>query len=316
MANRSRNGPIRVKRVLVTGGTGFIGRHVVSALVARGDRVTMLTRRAAIAQANDGGALLAEWTPGAPGAWSAELAGVDAVVHLAGARAVGGRLTKGRQREITSSRIDSTRSIVEAIGTADPKPSVLVCASAVGIYGPHAADELLDESAQPGQGFLADLVVAWEAAAQQAKRHGVRVVSVRFGIVLGKGGGALPQMARPFRIFVGGPIAGGDQIVSWIHVEDATAIMIRAIDDASLHGPINAVAPNPVSNRELAQGIATALGRRSWLPVPGALLELLLGAEGALPIVTGQRVAPRVLEQAGFSFRYPELGPALEDALS
>jgi uncharacterized protein len=305
-----------VKRVLVSGGTGFIGRHVVAALLGRGDRVTVLTRRAAAARGEQAGARLAQWTPGTSGAWSSELSGSDAVVHLAGAQAVGGRLTQARKQQIRSSRIDSTRSIVEAIASAESAPSVLVCASAVGIYGPRHPTETVDESSAPGSGFLAELVMAWEASAAQAQQYGVRVVNLRFGIVLGADGGALPQMARPFRMFMGGPIASGEQIVPWIHVDDATAAVLLAIDNPELMGPVNAVAPNPVSNRELAQGIGRVLGRPAGLSVPAPLLELMLGREGALPIVTGQRVAPRLLERAGFAFRYPELGPALEAALS
>jgi uncharacterized protein len=304
-----------VKRVLVTGGTGFIGRHVVSALVGRGDDVTVLTRRATTARHEPASTRFVEWTPSARGAWSSELVGTDAVVHLAGAQAVGGRLTERKKQEITQSRIESTRCIVESVASADVKPRVLVCASAIGIYGPRESAEIVDETSAPGRGFLAELVVAWEAAAEHARRHGVRVVNLRFGIVLGRDGGALPRIARPFRWLVGGRIASGDQMVSWIHVEDATSVVIRAIDDARLDGPVNAVAPNPVSNRELSRGIAAVLERPAWLPVPGPMLELALGRDGALPIVTGQRVAPAVLERAGFPFRYPELGPALEDAL-
>lgn len=305
-----------MKRVLVSGGTGFIGRHLVRALVARGDVVTVLSRDATAAAGRfEAGVRAAEWSPGERGAWFDEVARADAVVHLAGEQAVGGRLTSDKKRAIESSRLESTARIVEAIAEAESRPAVFVCASAVGIYGPRDPDELLDETSAAGRGFLAELTVQWEAAARAAQSSGVRVVNLRFGIVLGRDGGALPEMARPFRMFAGGPIGSGRQMVPWVHVDDAVSAALLSIDDSRIAGPINVVAPNPVSNRELAADIGRVLGRPSWLPVPAAMLELLFGADGALPIVTGQRVLPRVLESAGFAFRYPTLGPALEEAL-
>lgn len=255
------------------------------------------------------------WSPTEAGAWYAELDGQDAVVHLAGEQAVGARLDEDKKREIERSRIESTRRVVEAMDRAERRPRVLVCGSAVGYYGPRDPAEALDESAGPGHGFLAELTVAWEAAARGAEAGGARVVRARFGIVLGRDGGALPEMVRPFRMFVGGPIAGGRQVVSWVHIEDVVGALLRCIDDPSIQGAVNVVAPNPVDNRELSRTIGKVLGRPSWLPVPKAALELLFGTEGALPLVTGQRVTPAVLERVGYAFRYPKLREALEEAL-
>lgn len=303
-----------VKRILVSGGTGFIGRHLVRALAARGDEVAILSRSAS--GERERGVRAALWTPGKRGDWYAELERTDAVVHLAGERAAGVRLTPATMREIEDSRLATTDRIVEAIAEAKARPSVFVCASAVGFYGPRDPEELLDETSSAGEGFLAELTVKWEAAARKASASGVRVVSARFGIVLGRDGGALPQMARPFRLFAGGPIGDGRQVVPWIHVEDAVRALLFAIDDARVEGPINVVAPSPVSNRELSRAIGRVLHRPSWLPVPRAALELAFGEEGTLPIVTGQRALPRALERLGFEFRYPRLEPALEEALS
>jgi hypothetical protein len=285
----------------------------VAALVGRGDEVTVLSRSAARAEGL--GARAVEWTPAERGDWYRAISGADVVVHLAGEQVVGGRLTDAKKREIERSRLDSTARIVEAICEAEARPSVFVCASAVGFFGPREPDELLDELSPPGEGFLADLTTKWEATAAGAAACGARVVSVRFGIVLGKDGGALREMVRPFRLFAGGPIGSGNQIVSWIHIADAVSVVLLAIDDARVSGPVNTVAPNPVSNRELARGIGRVLSRPSWLPVPAPALSLVLGKEGALPVLTGQRVVPRVLTELGYRFQHPELESALAEAL-
>lgn len=302
-----------MKKVVVSGGTGFVGRHLVRALAERGDDVTVLSRSRARAEGL--GVRVVEYTPPERGPWYAAIAGADAVVHLAGEQVVGERLTDEKKRAIVTSRLESTARIVEAIGEASPRPSVFVCASAVGYYGPRDPDEVVDETSGAGSGFLAELTVAWEASAARARQFGVRVASVRFGIVLGSGGGALREMARPFRMFAGGPIGHGRQIVPWVHLADAVGVVLLAIDDERVSGPVNAVAPNPVSNRELARAIGRALSRPSWLPVPASAIELVLGREGAIPVLTGQRVAPRVLERLGYRFRHAEIDGALEQAL-
>jgi hypothetical protein len=310
-----------VKRVLISGGTGFIGRHVVQALLARGDEVTVFSRRPEQVTAELGSDVrTVAWAPGARGegkraAWFASVSGQDAVVHLAGEQAVGKRYTQQLKQRIYDSRIESTLQLVEAIAEAQPRPSVLLCASGVGYYGGHLSNTAFDEASAAGEDFLATVTRDWEGAAARAKDYGVRVVSTRFGIVFGRDGGALEQMARPFKLFAGGPIATGKQIVSWVHIEDAVRAILRCLDDAQIEGPVNVTSPHAVSNEELSRTLGQVLRRPSWARVPEGALRAMFG-EGAAPIVTGQRALPAVLQQRGFEWRYPELRPALEEALA
>ena len=307
-------------RVLISGGTGFIGRHVVQALLARGDEVTVLSRRPEQVPSQLGSDVRAvAWEPGSRGtgarpAWFASVSGHDAVLHLAGEQAVGKRYTQEVKQRIYDSRIESTLELVEAIAEAQPRPRVLVCASGVGYYGGHLSGAAFDEESAPGEDFLATVTRDWEAAAARVKDYGVRAVSTRFGIVLGRDGGALEQMARPFKLFAGGPIASGKQVVSWVHVEDAVRAILRCFDDDEISGPVNVTSPNAVTNEELSRTIGQVLRRPSWARVPEAALRALFG-EGAQAIVTGQRAVPAVLQRRGFEWRYPELRSALEEAL-
>jgi uncharacterized protein len=304
-----------MKRVLVSGGTGFIGARLVRALIERGDRPSVLGRDAVcVRELFANRATPIEWTPEARGAWMDAVADHDAVVHLAGEQAVGVRWTESTKRRIHDSRVVSTELIVEAIWQAPEKPAVFACASAVGYYGARAASEALDESSAPGDDFLARVCRDWEAAARAAEPDGVRVVRARLGVVIGKGGGALEAMAAPFRIFAGGPIAGGAQAVSWVHADDVVGALLFAIDDARVTGPVNVVAPESATNAELARAIGKALGRPAWLNVPAFALRARFG-EGAEPLVTGQRARPARLHELGFHWRYPTLGAALAEAL-
>jgi uncharacterized protein (TIGR01777 family) len=254
------------------------------------------------------------WDPGRPGS-SAGLSGFDAFVNLAGEPAVGRRYTEKTKALIRSSRIDITERLVEAIAGAEPRVRTLVNASGVNYYGAHPADQPLVETAPSGFDFLARVSVDWEAAARRAEASGVRVVLARLGFVVAGDGGALGQMAQPFRFFLGGRIGSGEQIMSWIHIEDAVRALLLCIDDERISGPVNLAAPNAVSSSELARAIGAALGRPSWLPAPAFALRLLFGREGSEPMLSGLRAKPAVLERAGFEFRYPEIGPALEQAL-
>lgn len=303
-----------MKKILVSGGTGFIGRHVVRALAARGDSVTVLSRSRRSAGDLGPNVASAEWTPDQKGDWYAAVDGQDVVLSLAGEPAVGVRWTDSAKRRIVSSRVESNRQLSAAIGAASKKPELLLGVSGVGYYGYHAGHVTLDESAPAGDDFLARVCVEWEAAENEARAHGVRVVNARLGIVLARDGGALVEMARPFRLFAGGPIGSGEQVVSWIHIEDLVSIFFHIIDDAAFSGPVNVVSPNAVTNAELSRQIGEVLGRPSWLRVPGAALRARFG-EGAEPLLGGQRVKPSVLAEHGYVFRMPSLAAALEEAL-
>ena len=300
-----------MKRVVVTGATGFVGRRVVDALVARGDSVTALTRGSSRAAGQ--GLRFEHWDPMGDSPIPV-LGEADAVIHLAGERAVGTRWTAAVKREILQSRVRSTERLVAAMGRESRRPRVFVCASAVGYYGDRK-DELVDESSAPGDDFLAHVTVEWERAALRAESLGIRVVRARLGIVMGRGGGALAEMVKPFKMFVGGPIGSGKQFVSWVHLEDVVSVLLRAVDDERLSGAVNVVAPHPVTNRELSSQIGKVLGRPSAFSVPAAALRLRFG-EGAQPLVTGQRVKPGALEQIGYVFRHPDIAGALSEALS
>jgi uncharacterized protein (TIGR01777 family) len=307
-------------RVVVTGGTGFIGHALVRALLARGDSPVVFTRdeRHGTSAFRDlpGSASQLEvvtWEPTREGRWQSHLDGADAVVHLAGEVLVGRRQTAAVMREAHASRVRSAELLVDGMRKASRAPRVFVSGSAIGYYGDRGST-LLDESAPPGSDTLAELCVDWERAAHRANELGVRVVCSRTGIALGPNGGALERMALPFRMFVGGPIASGKQYVSWIHLEDLAQALLFCVDQEGIVGGVNATAPEPVTNEALSRAIADALGRPSWLRVPSFALRAAFG-EGAAPIVGGQRVAPKKLLDHGFSFRFARVDDAVRAAL-
>jgi hypothetical protein len=231
-----------------------------------------------------------------------------AVVHLAG-ESVAGRWNREKKRAIRDSRVLGTRHLVKAIGEAKAKPGVLVCASAVGYYG-NRGDEELTEEAAPGSDFLAEVCQAWEAEARRAEEHGVRVVMLRNGIVLGRGGGALTQMLLPFKLGLGGPVGSGKQWMPWVHVDDVVGIILHSIQQAAVRGAVNATAPAPVRNREFTQTLARLLRRPAVLPAPAFGLKILLG-EFADVLLASQRAVPRRIQGAGYTFRHPTLVEAL-----
>jgi hypothetical protein len=299
-------------KVLVTGATGLIGHRVVTALRAAHHTVRVVTRdrdharlpRAVEVLGWNGRSL-------APAA----LHGVGAVVHLAGEPVFGGRLSNERRERIRRSRIDSTESIERSLAALpdDERPGCLVCASAVGYY-PDSGDAELDESAPPGDDFLATVCVDWERAARAAAGDGVRTISLRFGVVLAPEGGALPQMAAIFRAGLGGRLGNGRQWFPWVHVDDAVALVCAALADSRWSGPVNAVSPGIVTNGELTRTLGRVLHRPTLIPVPAVALRLALG-ELAGQLLGSRRVVPRAARERGFAFAFPELEPALRAAL-
>ncbi|SFF24462.1 hypothetical protein SAMN04488120_101139 [Fontimonas thermophila] len=292
--------------VLVTGGTGFIGRPLCAELRQRGHRVSVLTRSAVRAAARLGSDVRCIERLDA-------LAGdpPEGCIHLAGENLGAGRWTPARKRAFVDSRVHTTRHLVDGLARFAPRPRVLISASAIGWYGARG-DEPLTEEAPPGaqHEFTVQLCQAWEDEARRAEAHGLRVCRVRIGIVLERDGGSLARMWLPFRLGLGGPIGSGAQWMSWIHRADLVALLIWLLENPAAHGVYNGTAPEPVTNRTFTRALGRALHRPAWLPMPGFVLRLVLG-EMADIVLTGQRVVPqRALEQ-GFVFRYPELSAAL-----
>lgn len=302
-------------RIAITGGSGFIGRRLVARLLERGDEVLVLSRRPEQARRVLGASpnlKLLEYDPYQPQSWASALEGYEAIVNLAGEPLASSRWTEAKKREIRRSRVETTQALVQALASLQQKPRVLLSSSAVGYYGSHPEGDPLTEADPPGQGFLAEVCQAWEAAARPAEELGIRLAILRTGIVLGPDGGALAQMLAPFQFFLGGPIGSGKQWVSWIHRDDWVSLACFLLQQGS--GVFNATAPNPVQMEEFCRTLGQVLARPSWLPVPAPALELLLG-EAAQVVLTGQKVIPQAALQLGFPFQYPHLKEALRQLL-
>lgn len=300
-------------RVTVTGATGTIGRRLVDALLERGDEVTVLSRDAERANAAFGGRATAlEWAdPKAAPPPTESLAGRDGVVHLLG-EPVAQRWSPSAKTEIRDSRVLGTRSLVSALGGLPEPPGVLVSQSATGWYGPRG-EERVDESEPAGDDYLAGVCAGWEAEASAAEALGMRVAVTRTGVVLSESGGALEKMLPPFRMGVGGPVAGGRQYVPWIHTDDVVGGLIFCLDTDGASGPVNLTAPEPVTNRELSKTLGRVLRRPALAPVPALAIRALYG-EMATIVTTGARAVPRRLEELGYGFRQPDLEEALHAA--
>ena len=292
-------------RVLITGGTGFIGSGLCRTLLSAGHEVSVISRSVSALPVQG-----PRYVPWDRAAWRDAMGQADAVVNLAGESIAAKRWTLEQKARIRESRVETTRRLVEAMATGPQRPSVLVSASAIGIYGDRG-DAPVDESSTPGAGFLADTCQAWEAEARRAEPLGVRVVRLRIGLVLAPGGGALQKMAPPFRWFVGGPLGSGWQWVSWVHRDDVVRLIEWALARGDCAGALNATAPTPVTMSDFCRAVGQSLRRPSWLPAPALALKLLLG-EMADMLLTGQRVMPRAALSAGFIFRYPALAQALD----
>lgn len=299
-------------KILITGGTGFVGNYLSPRLSAEGHEVTVLTRGVARNREKESTIRFLQGDPTKHGPWQDAVAENDVIINLAGASIFGGRWSEERKRLLHESRIITTRYLVEAMPATGN--TTLISTSAVGYYGFHE-DEELDESSPTGDDFLALLARDWEEEAMKAREKGSRVVITRFGIVLGRNGGALNQMVTPFRFFVGGPIGNGLQWLSWIHMEDLVRAITHLMSNPDLAGSFNMTAPNPVQNVELARTLGRLLGRPSWMPAPGFMVRLLLGEFGSV-ILKGQRVLPQKLLESGFQFRFSNLEGALRDLLT
>ncbi|MBI3996223.1 MAG: TIGR01777 family protein [Candidatus Omnitrophica bacterium] len=297
-------------KVLITGGTGFLGSRLCERLVRAGHDLCVLTRNP-LARIGQAGVQFLSWDGQE---WEHALAEAQAVINLAGEPIAEGRWTAAQKARIRESRVHATRQLVGRMASRLEKPAVLINASAIGYYGP-CGEEEVTEADPPGHGFLAETCRAWEAEAQRAEDLGVRVVRLRLGVVLGPSGGALAKMVPPFVLFLGGPIGSGRQWVSWIHREDVVGMIEWALSHPQVSGAVNVTAPHPVTMREFCETLGRVLGRPSWLPVPAWALRLWLG-EMAQVLVTGQRVIPHAATRGQYAFIYPDLQAALEAALA
>lgn len=301
-------------KVLVTGASGFIGSALCDSLLVRGDTVVGLTRDPERARGTNPSVIWHHWEPTLERPPAEAFAGVDGVVNLVGEK-INQRWTDEAKEKILESRRTGTRNLVGAIAElGERKPRVLVNQSAIGFYGDRG-DAIVDESAVPEGGFDSEVVQEWEKAAAEASGLVPRVVVVRTGHVLDPSGGFLAELLPPFKLGVGGPLAGGGQYVSWVHIEDEIGILLWALDDDGVSGTINATAPNPVTNREFSKALGRALGRPAVMPVPGLVLDLKFGREFGAVLRGGQRVVPRRAQDLGYAFRFPELDGALSDLL-
>src|SRR6266478_5896951 len=301
-------------KILVTGSSGLVGTALVKALGRDGHMVCRLMRPESAANNEVKDGFNVAWNP-ATGELGGAGVGPDAVVNLAGASIAGGRWTAERKAGLRASRIDTTRALVEALAKMNVRPSVLVSASAIGIYG-NRGDELLTEESQAGADFLAELAREWEAEALKAEALGIRVVLARFGIILARGGGALGKMLLPFKMGAGGRLGAGQQWMSWVALEDVVGILRMAIEKAAVKGAVNVVAPQPVKNAEFTKVLAKALHRPALFPAPVFALRLALGEMADALLLSSQRVAPRALEKPGYCFLHADLTSALGAVLA
>jgi uncharacterized protein (TIGR01777 family) len=295
-------------KIVIAGGTGFLGRPLADALAAERHDVVVLSRAPSDSR---GGARFVPWTPdGSAGALAGEIDGAAAIVNLAGEPIARKRWSADQKRRILDSRVNATRSLVEAIRRAANPPGVLVSGSAVGYYGP-LEDQFATEDTQAGSDFLARVSVQWEAEAHRAASNRTRVVCLRTGLVLEQDGGALPKMLPPFKLFAGGPVGSGRQYWPWIHRDDWIRLVRWVIETGAVSGPVNGTAPNPVTNREFAGALGRALHRPAILPAPAFALRVMLGEMADALLLSGQRAIPAKAQRLGFTFRYATVDDAL-----
>jgi uncharacterized protein (TIGR01777 family) len=299
-------------RVIVTGGTGLIGRPLCAALAADGDEVIVLSRNPAKVKGLAQGVKVEQWDGKTAQGWGQLADGAGAIVNLAGEGIADGRWSTSRKQRIRDSRIEAGKAVMQAIAAASVKPKVLIQASAVGIYGPRT-DEIITEQTSPGKDFLAQVCFDWEASTASAQsKFGVRRAIARTGIVLSLDGGAFPQMALPFKLFAGGPVGSGKQYVPWIHMADEVRAIQFLIRNEKAEGAFNLSAPNPLTSKEFGKVLGQVLGRPSIMPAPAFALRAIFGEMAAL-LLSGQRQVPARLLELGFEFTYPQLEAALRN---
>ena len=300
-------------KILITGGTGFVGTQLNSRLIQDGHEVTILSRSAKRSGEVPRGISYLQGDPTQKGPWQEAIKNHDAVINLAGA-SIFSKWTEEYKKTIRESRINTTRNIVEGIPSHPQKPFTLFSTSAVGYYG-FCGDEELTEESPHGEDFLARMALEWEGEALKAREKGARVVITRFGIVMGEKGGALGQMIPLFKKYIGGPIGSGKQWFSWVHIKDLSEAFAFLLKHPEISGPVNVCAPNPVRNKDLAKALGKVLHRPSFMPAPGFMVKLVLGEFGSV-ILEGQRVIPKRLLDSGFAFQYPEIDKALQGIVS
>lgn len=301
------------KHIVMTGGTGLIGTRLTRELLKRGDRVTVLTRNPdrALETLPDGAEALRWISDKNDDDWPGTIDGADAVIHLAGESIAEERWTDEYKQRMYDSRIDTATKLIEAISVATDRPEVMISVSAVGYYG-DTGDREIDENSTAGDDFLAELCIAWEAEAKKAEEYGVRVVIPRMGLVLARNGGALDKLLTPFKMFAGGPVGNGEQWFPWIHIEDVIGIFLHALDNPSVSGPLNAVAPGLVRNREFAVALGDVLDRPAKFSVPAFVIKLAMGELGEM-LLGGQHAEPRRTLESDYEFKYERIETALED---
>ena len=290
-------------KVVLAGGSGFLGSPLARALQARGDEVVILSRRSHV-----------RWNPdGSIGPWAKEIDGAGAILNLAGEPLAGKRWTAQQKRRIWDSRVLATRSLAAAIEAASQPPRVMLSASGVGFYPD--SNDTVDETSPAGGGFLARLCVAWESEARRAASASTRVVLLRTGVVLHRDGGALRKLLLPFKLGAGGPVGSGRQWWAWVHRDDYVRMVLWALDTAAIDGPLNVCAPEPARNHEVARALGRALNRPAFMPAPAAALRILLGEMADEMLLASQRAVPRAARQQGFAWTFPDLDAAMRDAV-
>lgn len=300
-------------RVIITGGTGLIGRPLAASLARDGHEVIVLSRNPAATTGIPKGVQVVAWDGRSAQGWGQLADGAGGIVNLAGASLAEGRWTADRKAEIVDSRVNAGQAVVEAITAARDKPAVLIQSSAVGYYGPRGT-EIIAEDAPPGKDFAAEVCVRWEDSTKAVEALGVRRAIIRTGIVLSAEGGALPRMLLPYKFFAGGKIGSGTQGFPWIHIDDEVGAIRFLIDNPQANGPFNLTAPNPPTNAEFTQAVGKAMGRPAAIPAPSFAMKMAFG-EMSTVLLEGQRAAPKKLLALGYKFRFTDPVAALRDVL-